>query len=282
MNSIYDGIMSHVPDDKLSIVRAGIGLFELSIGRKEFQDYLLIGTFNCQVLEDDDGDVGQRFKVMWNTGRNAIIRYSVDDKGNCTAWMPDDPFWHNRVSFLNNKFLRPGNLHTRDHGIIPSQQVTLEIDCLGEELQCARKIYKLFINNNPKDSCYFYNKEDADIEKEKIMQNASQITVEGKTLQPKTRSVVRVDIKEGTKIDYKPEVSDLIKKYGRLQFGWTQCQQFVEVIKPKVIERIKEKQDMLKTKDKKSVFIEAIESMSDDEKDSVLTALTKKKKKEKE
>lgn len=251
---INPATVPYMREERQTVIRAGINLFELRLLRRKEHNQLIFGPIDVKAYEDMDTVANSaRFDVEWLTRNDASVKYEIIDKvGNGIAWMPDDRFWHNRLYIMDDSYLYRSlqNLHTRDYGLIPGYQIKAEIDCMRNELKEPVPIHRIFINGIERS--YQFTREAAEEEIETMKQSASsiRITPDGnvKAVQAERR---KFEIKPGTQLEYRPEIKELIKKYRRkFRFGWTECQTFMEEIKPKIIERIKEKKTEMTGKGK--------------------------------
>jgi len=80
-------------------------------------------------------------RVRWFTGNDCYAEYIPSAKGICTAFIPDDQFWHNRVMIASNlssglfKIIR---VHYKDDAPLPGAVATKEVLILRNYLHVWR------------------------------------------------------------------------------------------------------------------------------------------------
>lgn len=286
MNSptgVYEPHMMDLPPECQVKIRAGVPLFELRLPHKATTDKEIFGPFEVNVIEDEDAPfnspLNRRFRYDWRTSRDAYIKYSVDKHGNGVCFMPDDPWWHNRLYLVDSPRTFVANLRKRDGAIISGAEVRIEIDCLRDELKHERKIFKVL--RNGKEISFHFAKADAKAEIDDLLANESVLKMHPgskQLVQTKTKRY-KYDIDDkGTFLTYKPEIEELINIYGprgkqRQEYGWTQCQQFQEDIKKKVMEEVaKRRKEFAHSSDAGDIF-STVSNMTPEERDKLKSML---------
>jgi hypothetical protein len=167
---------------------------------------------------------------------NNLVNYVVDKKGNGVAFMPDDPWWHNRIFLMDSPNLNPVALHT-DRGIINGAQVDIEIKILKQHLKCEKTIYEVVRNGK---RIEFYNtKEEAQESIDEMQEMSLHTDKTTGAVITKATSRNKFSILPSTVIDYRPEIAEIIRKFKRMEFGWTSSEVFQTKIKPAIIADIK-------------------------------------------
>ncbi len=228
-----------VPEKYQAAMQFGIPFFELRLRGKSDNDRLLFGPFDVRVKSYFDPVRNkERYTDRWLTDNQAHIRYEVNDRGTGVAFMPDDHFWHNRLMLMDNPGLLVMQYHKKD-GIYPGAIVNMQIDCLRQRLKTEVTIWRVMEDERERD--FFYTKDDAQAfinEFEQAVPTLDKATGQIRNANRKRRNF---KIVEGKKLNYKPEISALIKKERGHKFGWSECLYFKDQIKPDVEAAIEER-----------------------------------------
>lgn len=220
------GEYSDIPERFQTSIRAGVNFFELRTEKPIFFDRQINGPFSVS-CNGEFNTVRQKetFNVDWQTGERASLRFEVvhPRTGLAKAFLPDDPFWHNRIMICDNPGLQLIHAYHTREGMFPGSMLLEEINLL----------YQL------------------------ITVQATEFTVYnavGRMIGSfDTRTKAETDIKDNGYKNHEvreriirvksPDVLQMINRWHtttRSKFGWTDCQQF-EAIKNEVLRQIKER-----------------------------------------
>jgi len=238
------GNLPDLEESQYNALNAGIDLFQCVWPGRIKYDKSVSGFFDCKVEDVTDNERGrQRYSRKWLTGPDAAIWFerSKLKKEIGIAWIPDDAFWHNRIVFMDNQHLKAmiAQLRQHDGNILSGADVLLELDCLEKELKTLTPIYKLIVNGREND--YFFSEKEAK-DTMKIVKFKPGVNREtGLPTMVEIRGK-KFEIKKDFRLSYKKEIEELKRRQLKMQrkFGWTECDEFMKEIKPKVIKRAEE------------------------------------------
>jgi hypothetical protein len=117
------------------IIDAGINLFELQkpkINPAGTQDF---GPFGVSVTNPLDPDGRVFINVEWLMGDRAYLKYYPERKnGVCFGFLPDDPWWFNRIWLASNRAagLFIINRYITQNGLLPGSEISSEIKFIEE------------------------------------------------------------------------------------------------------------------------------------------------------
>jgi len=268
------GEIPNIPEKYQAASRRGIHFFELRYPKPADMDQTVYGPFDLKASETWD-TMRQRmvFNIRWLRENEAHIRFTPDSRGVAVAWMPDDKFWRNRIYLMDTRLLYVSifNYHTKS-GQYPGSMVRTEIDCMRDVLKEKKDIFKVFMDGKERD--VFRTKEEAEEfinENTEVRQKVDKITGNVVTLTSKHK----FKIVPGTTIDYRDEIIDLIRREnGRHEFGWTQCDEFQNDIKPSILKLIEERSRTETPADSKESILTQLRSMTPEEKEELKALLS--------
>jgi hypothetical protein len=218
------GEFSTVPEKYQDAVRAGICFFELRLKGKDFHGRGMFGPYGveCKELEDakPNAPVNYRFSIRWITNGNvAGIRFEPAGKnGLSVAFMPDDPWWHNRSLLLENTTYEVVAYHT-PNGSYPAADIMVDIDAFREVIMESKTRYFCVDSVGRLVAESWDEKEIA----KKVEDNPGS-TVRTRKLWEKTN-----------------EIKTLIVKNKGIEYGWTNSPEFQLNIKPKIMKLAEER-----------------------------------------
>lgn len=215
-----------LPEKYQDAFRHGVHFFELHFPKPQEFNKPIYGPWDIKVeAELIEGTFKTRYREIYFTGQSAHIRYEkVDKTGLAIAFMFDDKYWHNRVMLIDNPIFRVHQMHTRD-GIIPGSAIRLDIECLRDVITEETPIFKV-MNSSDRELTFFYKKTDAEKYLSRLKDDSCYI-------------------EDGKKRQKTKKVLSLIAKYKDRQFGWTDCPEFNNEIRPQVEELIVKKRESL-------------------------------------
>lgn len=253
ISEMYTGDYAPLSDRYQAAYRFGVRFFEIRFPRPIQNPQPLFGCFDIDVQEEIDPVNARPFyetKIL--TAPLAQVRFEpINDKGSAVAFMFDDEFWHNRIVMIDNKWLLNNfvAIHSRD-GVVPASSARIELIALEEVVNEDVVIWKL-MNEHGKEVTFFRN------EREKSKGFTKEYEDQG------------YYIEEGTMRVKSKFCQDLIKRYDRGRYGWTDCEEFREDIVPKVNELIKKRRIQTIAKnptagDSTAVLTELLSNLSKD------------------
>ena len=225
---------------KQNLINAGFDLFHMVLSGKKIHNKKFFGLIDLKVSETVDG-LGRQvsFNKRWLLGNEAHIDFNVE-RGIASAWCVDDMFWHNRMFIMNSPELLRSitKLRTSKFGDRTKAFAINEIETLRSVLKEDVTIYEILRGNRP--VSWKYTKEEAEEEIEEMQEGAIRVQGDG-SIKAKRNVRYKYSIKEGKREEYKPYIKELQRKYRHLRYGWTECNEFMHEIKPKVIKLAEEK-----------------------------------------
>lgn len=246
-NSMF-GVYPDLAKDQQNVLLNGINLFQLIYPKRVYSDIQIHGPFNVKVLERDidvsnrSGPLSRRFKVNWQIKGDAHIDFEYDRQNKIgIAWMPDDPYWHNRVILMDTTWLLRSvtQLRLPDNSIKSGAEVALEVKCLESVLKHDIDVFHLIEDGRVRLGSFRSKKEAVDYKDDQVAM-VPQIKSDG-TIAAVKRRKAAYEIQQGTDREYRPEIISMInQEMPRHEFGWTQCSKFQEELKPQVIDLIKQ------------------------------------------
>jgi hypothetical protein len=262
------GGYSTIAEEFQAALRSGINFFELRAEKPIMFARQIQGPFTVRVTEEFVSALNKsRFNTTWITGERANVRFEVlnPKTGLAKAYLPDDPFWHNRVIIADNPNLQHiAAYHTRD-GMYPGTGLREEINELWRAMTVEITEYTV-VNAQGRMIGSFPTRKEA--EKDIQDNKYKNYVVRNRLVRVKS-----------------PEILHLISNWHRSPesslYGWTDCKEF-KVIKERVKAIVKERRaaanqpsigpidpSMLK-----SAFIEVIKGMSIEERRALLRETT--------
>lgn len=237
-SQVYSGgQVPYMPEDKERLIRAGVALFECRVPYQYFFDKTVMGPYNC--VAEEFGEPGRASKITlnWITGLNAGVVYNADPKGNCIGWIPDDPWYHNRLVLMGDPKLNPIMRHSPREGLVGLPILKLEFKAIRNLILCNVPIWKVMKNGVERG--FFYTKKEAEMELEELNTVALKVDTRTGEMKAVDKNKIRYSIEEGAKQDFKPEIKELVRNYQVLQYGWTSSEAFTKEWRPKIAAEIK-------------------------------------------
>jgi len=258
-----------------AVIRAGLGLFELRLPFKSIRDRQVYGPFDVEVNEETDRSLRSRFRAKWFTGVDAYVSFRVDDDGNGLAWLVDDMWWHNRIYLMDSPhLLNVVNLHTKN-GFIPSSVVLAEIAALRRALKEERPMFEIFKEGKREGWDWAWTREEAEAKIKKEQYVTPQFDQATGKLVAIPGNVTAFEIRSGSRLEYKPKIAELIMRYRQMEFGWTSCQEFQEMVKAPVIEEMKKIRTALNGQQQGGISPEMLASLRESIKADIMNEIAK-------
>jgi hypothetical protein len=222
----FTGDYAPLPQRYQAAFRYGVRFFEVRFPRTDIQSpQPVFGPFDIAVEEDFDSVSMQvHYNARIITSNQSQMRFEpVNKHGLAVAWMFDDEYWHNRVIAVDTAWIGRSiaAAHDRD-GVQPGGSVRIELEALREVLTEEVPIWKL-LDENGSEKTFFLHKKQAD---DRL---TDELRMRG------------YSIKESVKREKKKFVTELIKKYTRQPYGWTNCEEFRQEIVPQVQSLVRER-----------------------------------------
>jgi len=233
------GVIQGLPKEVEPAVRLrNYAFFELRWNKRTYNDKERMGPFIVTARENTETGV---LRLNWFTKTDNTLRFVADDNQIATAWMVDDINWHNRLYLLDESDRRDPayrliNYHTRN-GTYAADYINMEIQCMREVLKDMVPVVEVVRNGEYYD--FFYDEAKADkfiADQAKIV---TKISKEGVLTESKHEADYTT--RDGRRFEYRPEIAALIAQYKRIPYGWTNCAEFMNQIKPKIVAMIKER-----------------------------------------
>jgi hypothetical protein len=263
------GEYSDIPDKQQAALRSGVNFFELRTEKPIMFSRQINGPFAVEVNEEFNSVIGRsQFLTNWITGERANVRFEIVNPktGLAKAFMPDDPWWHNRIIIADNRDLQNIHAyHTKD-GMFPGSMLREEINALYSRITADAVEYTVINAQGKMIGSYPTRKEAED----DIAQN-------------KYKNYKVVERKIRVKSD---EITAMIAQWRRgegSRYGWTDCAQF-KVIRDEVSRKIEESRTAIKMPANMPIdpatmsaaVVQAIRSMPIEERRQLLLDVTKK------
>jgi len=230
--------MQVLPMDELrqNSVMAGLGMFEVRGFIGEHRSPMIMGFFNVSTKIDTSS--GRPIpNVKWHTGNEAIIRIESKANGVGVGYIPDDPWWHNRVSLLSfSKVYDLMALHT-NNGVLPGASVKKQIAMLRDRLMEETTVYRILKDGVPVSDRDTKKEAEREMDSFKMVQLRTDATTGlQRPIDMNTSEYEIIEIK-GT--GFRKEITELVKKYRGLEYGWTECLEF-QKIQEEIMEKFNE------------------------------------------
>lgn len=220
--------MTVLPMDELrqNSVMAGLGMFELRGFIGEHRSPMILGFYNVATRIDTSSGRPEP-SVTWHTGNEAIIRAESRANGVGVAYIPDDPWWHNRVKLLSfSKVYDIIALHT-NKGVLPGTSVKKQMTMLRDRLMEETTVYRILKDGMPVSDRN--TKKEAERELDSFKMVRLQMDSTTGIQKPIDINTSEYEIVEVKGIGFRKEILDLEKKYRGLQYGWTECLEFQKI-----------------------------------------------------
>lgn len=219
----YLGKHENLPSRYQEAFVNGVNFFEVRYHKKIEYPITVFNFFDvkCQLRQAMGGQFTVHFETI--SDARACVRYEVANKyGLAIAWIPEDKYRHNRMMIAMNG-LEVFAYHT-NKGAVQGGEIMAEINALREELKEERKKYHLVQLETGAQIDEGWVK--ADLEKKKV-------EIEEK------KGKGTLEIKQSMQFDTKPHVLDVIRKYSKSTFGWTDSPEWRDEIYPGAVKRFK-------------------------------------------
>jgi hypothetical protein len=229
-----------IPDKYQAAMRFGVRFFECHFLRPTQYSHPIMGPWDIKVTEEiTPGTWKPRFFSKVLTGPEAQVRYEVvTSRGLAIAFMFDDKFWHNRLIIIDNPSLfHVVQMHTRD-GIISGTEIMMEINALRETIMEQTEIFRILRSNG-----FEVDRAETRKEADEIVIDLKQQAAAGE--RPEWKKMEKFTIVPTMITQKKSQVRDLIEKYSKTQYGWTDSPEFENEIKPEVVKLIEKRRSTL-------------------------------------
>jgi len=133
MQGAMFGALSAIPLKFRTALNSGVNFFEIRTERPIFYTRHLQGPFAVAVHEEYNGVLRKtEYVETWHTGERASVRFEVYEGGPgqekyAAAYIPDDPWWHNRLIIIDNKYTELLSAYHTKLGVFPGVMATREI-----------------------------------------------------------------------------------------------------------------------------------------------------------
>ena len=271
VGNISRAILPDLGEAEYNKLNAGVSLFQCVWPGKVLFDKAIWGFYDLQTFDitTNPNAAVPQYDSRWLTGQEAQIWFHrMKGKSDVAiAWVPDDKFWHNRMLFMDSprtyrKMI--SMLRGADGNDLSAAQCQFEIACLEEELKCQTPIYKIMRNGIEVD--HTLDKKEAEEIKNEMKLVPRKDKATGTVIYVELRGV-KYGVVEDMKIDYKSEIKQLKAIEGpKHKYGWTECDEFMKVIRPKVLKTIQERQNEVPATDAtKESVMSVLATLSDED-----------------
>jgi len=238
------GIFPDMEEDEHRIIEVGIPLFQLVFPKPIYYEQKVDGVFDVRV-DAADPDVRRSKPVpQWHWAGEAKLSFKPRNKrGLGVGWMPDDPWFKNRVHLMEHAWLAKMVKQERlPNGRIKSAaEVSFELKLMEAVLKQQIPIWEVFRNGRAE--AWFDSEQKAKDAVDDEYRTEVKLDKQG-TLKPRRVSKDDLEIRDGFRYVWKPKVLAMIKRENRInQFGWTQSKEFMLEWKPKILDEIKSKRE---------------------------------------
>lgn len=214
-------------EEQNDLVSAGVMLFEVrqAIGKNNRQQF-----FNLFDASVKFNQIGTQLvpEINYRTSNDACVVIEADKNGIGLGFIPDDPWWHNRLVLLGDKNWNVVALHTK-HGTIEGDKVRRELQLLEDRLYYQKPCFE--IHKNGKFEKYFWTKQECEDEIE-TLSTAAILPTYNKTTGAIAGGSVKKEkytIVPSSRRAPKDLIQQLINKYKRNSHGWTNCREFEDI-----------------------------------------------------
>lgn len=243
------GIYPDMEEKDHRALEVNIPLFQVVYPKPIYFEEAIHGFFNVKVTSPDPEIRNSRHSIEWYSGGDAYIPFEIKNMktGLAVAWVPDDPWMHNRIMFMTQPKVANmlKQLRRPDGNIISAAEIIFELKQMESVLMKPVKIWH--VARNGKNECCFTKKDEA--ERYKETQGKTEIRLDPKTgtLQPLKVKSAEYSIVEGERLSWRPEISALIaREKNKHRFGWTEADEFKTKWRPKIIEAIGKQKEAFK------------------------------------
>lgn len=136
-SSIMTPYNASLSERESTILTAGINLFEIKPRRIQFFGDRIFGPWDVNIRELIGANNQLQQSVRWHSKRSAYVECRHFGKGKRFGWVPDDPYWHNRIQLIylvlgNNPAYQLLRYHTPE-GSIPANRLLQELVYLRDQ-----------------------------------------------------------------------------------------------------------------------------------------------------
>lgn len=260
-----------MPDKYVPALQGGIRFFILRYPKRTYVDQSFFGPFDVKAGEEHDYGSGKsRYKFSWLTGNNAgVMFYLQPGTETAICFMPDDHYYHNKVLICDHPEYIVEGMQTPDLGIVNGNDVKIELDCVKDVLYYKAQIFKIIDPaKGNKEVTYKWTLEEA----EEVL-TEKMIRLHGRSGVPlEVEPYKKCKIVEGLKLRKRPEIENLIKRYARIPYGWTACDEFKNKYIPIIEDNVKAARNQLKSSqvpvtevNMREKILDIISTLSEDE-----------------
>jgi hypothetical protein len=254
-------------EQRQNTVLAGYGMFEIRGFIGEHKNRQHLGFYNVTTRIDTSSGRPKPI-ITWLRDNQAVCRVESKANGVGVGYIPDDPWWFNRVKLLGlEKVYKLTALHTKD-GVVPGDVVKKQISLLRDRLMHETVVYRILRDGIGVSDRGTKVQAEKELNSFKMVQIQTDATTgQQKPVNMDTSEYQIVEIKA---MAFRPEITALVKKYRGLENGWTSCLEFHEIRK-EVIAKFNEIETLPQVQaTPESSLKDALSSLSKEEKIALL------------
>jgi glutaredoxin-related protein len=215
-------------EQRQNTVLAGFSMFEIRGFIGEHKNRQSVGMYNVTTRMDTSSG-RPRPITQWLRDNQSVCRIESKANGVGVGYIPDDPWWYNRVKLLSlEKVYTITGLHT-SKGVVPGDVVKKQLNLLRNRLMHETVAYRILRDG------VGVSDRDTKAQAEKEMNSFKMVQIQtdattGKQV-PVNIDTSEYEIIEIKAMAFRPEIVELVKKYKGSEFGWTDSLEFREIRK---------------------------------------------------
>lgn len=263
------GLFPDMDEEEHLVLNIKVPLIQLVYPKPVFFDQQLHNYFDVKVEDPAPGQRNSRLNVKWFTGGDAKVLFKVKNRktGLAVAWVPDDPWMHNRLLLMTHpeheKLIK--QLRRPDGNIVAPAEISFELRAMESVLMCSTPIYHVLCDKERK--CWFPSKAEAEAFADDQGRTEVKLDKDG-TFKPMKVNKQRWSVEPGERMLWKPEVLAMIQReHNKHRFGWTECDEFKAKWRKLIIKTISDQRDQFseanQREDAKDV-VSAFENLPDE------------------
>ena len=257
------GLFPDMNEEEHRIIEAKIPLFQAVYPKPVRFEEKIFGVFGVKVSNPNPENRNSKSKTQWfSSGDSSVLFKPRNKNGLGIAWIPDDPWMHNRMLLMTSPIIRDMIKQCRlPNGAIKSAAIVFfEIKTMQGVLMDTIKIWES--TKNGKRDSWFTTKKEA--QEYTASRGHTEVRFDHRTGKMKPMAVNRAkyDIVEGERSTWKPEVAALImKEKNRHRFGWTESDEFKTKWRPAIMDKIKEEKSEFEAANEDVTVQQAVDAM---------------------
>jgi hypothetical protein len=229
-----------MPSQYQDALRKGYQFFVLRYNKRFARGYetdkWVGGFFDCRVGVSSGPGGTPGYVENWSTGHNAGVWFlGIEDHEVAIAFVPDDPFFHNRMMIHDHPEFIIEGIYSNKEGFVQSGVVLEEMRCLREVICEEVPIWRV-INPQGKEEDFFWTEAAADA----FINETTTVPIGPNHLPHEVQLYKKCKKVIGKKLRKRPEIDAMIKANSKITYGWTNSLEFKTTVLPKVLKKMKE------------------------------------------